>query len=39
MAMSDYYLSIELVKTLKGIRRGLDQTKEGQGKTAESFFC
>lgn len=28
----------ELVQTLKGIKRGLDQMKEGQGKTAESFF-
>jgi len=29
----------ELIKTLKGIRRGLDQIKEGQGKTTESFFA
>lgn len=29
----------ELIKTIKGIRRGLDQIKEGQGKTAESFFA
>ena len=28
----------ELVETLKGIKRGLDQMKEGQGRTAESFF-
>ena len=28
----------ERVETLKGIKRGLDQMKEGQGRTAESFF-
>ena len=29
----------ELVQTLKGIKRGLEQMKQGQGKTAESFFA
>ncbi|MBZ8183185.1 type II toxin-antitoxin system Phd/YefM family antitoxin [Oscillatoria salina] len=29
----------ELIETLKGIKRGLDQMKEGQGKTAEDFFA
>ena len=29
----------ELVQTLKGIKRGLEQMKQDQGKTAESFFA
>ena len=29
----------ELIETLKGIKRGLEQMKEGQGKIAESFFA
>lgn len=29
----------ELVQTLKGIKRGLNQMKEDKGKTAESFFA
>ena len=29
----------ELLETLKSIRRGLDQMKEGQGRTAETFFA
>ncbi len=29
----------ELLETLKGIKRGLNQIKEGQGKTAENFFA
>ncbi|MDJ1184516.1 type II toxin-antitoxin system Phd/YefM family antitoxin [Roseofilum casamattae] len=28
----------ELIETIKGIKRGLDQMKEGQGRTAESLF-
>ncbi|MBE9046854.1 type II toxin-antitoxin system Phd/YefM family antitoxin [Pleurocapsales cyanobacterium LEGE 10410] len=28
----------ELIETLKGIKQGLKQMKEGRGKTAESFF-
>ena len=29
----------ELIETVKGIKRGLEQMKEGRGKTAESFFA
>jgi len=29
----------ELVQTLKGIKLGLEQMKQGQGKTAESLFA
>jgi prevent-host-death family protein len=29
----------ELLETLKGIKKGLDQIKEGQGRTADSFFA
>ncbi|MEL6438415.1 MAG: type II toxin-antitoxin system Phd/YefM family antitoxin [Cyanobacteria bacterium J06621_8] len=29
----------ELIETLKGIKRGLKQMKEGQGKAAESLFA
>ncbi len=29
----------ELIETLKGIKRGLKQMKEGRGKTAEGFFA
>ncbi len=29
----------ELIETLKGIKRGLGQMKEGKGKTADSFFA
>jgi len=29
----------ELLETLKGIKRGLNQMKEGGGKTAETFFA
>jgi prevent-host-death family protein len=28
----------QLVETLKGIKRGLEQMKQGQGKKAEDFF-
>ncbi|MDJ1178387.1 type II toxin-antitoxin system Phd/YefM family antitoxin [Roseofilum sp. BLCC_M91] len=28
----------ELLETIKGIKRGLDQMKEGQGRSAESVF-
>ena len=27
------------ISSFKGIKRGLEQMKEGQGKTAESFFA
>ena len=30
--------ALELVETLKGIKRGLEQMKQGQGKTAQEFF-
>ena len=29
----------ELVETLTGIKRGLEQMKQGKGKKAEDFFC
>lgn len=29
----------EILDTIKGIKRGLEQMKKGQGRTAESFFA
>ena len=29
----------ELLETLQGIKQGLEQMKQGEGKKAEDFFC
>lgn len=35
----DLLNAAELIETLKGIRRGLEQIKEGQGRIPENFFA